>query len=70
MGTGLRRHARRRDGADLGRLAQDHDHARRSLPNLQMKQDMYRPMTPAGEVYLKLTVIDVVPIVWFKELCP
>ena len=31
-------------------------------------QDVYRPMTPAGEVYLKLTVIDDVLIVSFKEL--
>jgi motility quorum-sensing regulator/GCU-specific mRNA interferase toxin len=31
-------------------------------------QDVYRPKTPAGEVYLKLTVIDGVLIVSFKEL--
>lgn len=31
-------------------------------------QDVYRPRTPAGEVYLKLTVIDNVLIVAFKEL--
>lgn len=31
-------------------------------------QDVYRPKTPAGEVYLKLTVIDDVLIVSFKEL--
>ncbi len=31
-------------------------------------QDVYRPMTPAGAVYLKLTVIDGVLIVSFKEL--
>ena len=31
-------------------------------------QDVYRPMTAAGEVYLKLTVIDEVLIVSFKEL--
>lgn len=31
-------------------------------------QDVYRPMTPAGRVYLKLTVIDDVLIVSFKEL--
>ena len=30
-------------------------------------QDVYRPTTPAGEVYLKLTVIDDVIIVSFKE---
>jgi motility quorum-sensing regulator/GCU-specific mRNA interferase toxin len=31
-------------------------------------QDVYRPKTSAGEVYLKLTVIDDVVIVSFKEL--
>jgi len=31
-------------------------------------QDVYRPKTPAGEVYLKLTVVDDVLIVSFKEL--
>jgi motility quorum-sensing regulator/GCU-specific mRNA interferase toxin len=31
-------------------------------------QDVYRPKTPAGEVYLKLTVVDNVLIVSFKEL--
>ena len=31
-------------------------------------QDVYRPTTLAGEVYLKLTVIDDVIIVSFKEL--
>ena len=31
-------------------------------------QDVYTPKTPAGEVYLKLTVIDDVLIVSFKEL--
>lgn len=31
-------------------------------------QDVYRPKTPAGKVYLKLTVIDDVLIVSFKEL--
>lgn len=31
-------------------------------------QDVYRPTTGAGEVYLKLTVIDDVLIVSFKEL--
>jgi len=30
-------------------------------------QDVYRPKTPAGDVYLKLTVIDDVVIVSFKE---
>ena len=31
-------------------------------------QDVYQPTTPAGEVYLKLAVIDDVLIVSFKEL--
>lgn len=31
-------------------------------------QDVYRPTTPVGEVYLKFTVIDDVLIVSFKEL--
>jgi motility quorum-sensing regulator / GCU-specific mRNA interferase toxin len=31
-------------------------------------QDVYRPMTPAGAAYLKLTVIDDLLIVSFKEL--
>ncbi len=31
-------------------------------------QDVYRPHTAAGDVYLKLTVIDDVLIVSFKEL--
>jgi motility quorum-sensing regulator / GCU-specific mRNA interferase toxin len=31
-------------------------------------QDVYRPVTPGGEVYLKLTVIEDVLIVSFKEL--
>lgn len=31
-------------------------------------QDVYRPKTTAGDVYLKLTVIDEVLIVSFKEL--
>ena len=31
-------------------------------------QDVYRPTTPAGGVYLKLTVTDDVLIVSFKEL--
>jgi motility quorum-sensing regulator / GCU-specific mRNA interferase toxin len=31
-------------------------------------QDVYRPATKAGKVYLKLTVIDDVLIVSFKEL--
>jgi len=33
-------------------------------------QDVYRPLTRVGRVYLKLTVIDDVLIVSFKELGP
>ena len=36
--------------------------------NHQVWQDVYRPTTSAGDVYLKLTVIDDVLIVSFKEL--
>lgn len=31
-------------------------------------QDVYRPVTPVGRVYLKLTVVEDVVIVSFKEL--
>lgn len=31
-------------------------------------QDVYRPSTPVGDVYLKLTVMDDLLIVSFKEL--
>ena len=31
-------------------------------------QDVYRPSTPVGDIYLKLTVVDDVLIVSFKEL--
>ncbi|MHB2007563.1 MAG: type II toxin-antitoxin system MqsR family toxin [Acidobacteriaceae bacterium] len=34
----------------------------------QVWQDVYRPTTKTGEVYLKLTVIEDVLIVSFKEL--
>lgn len=36
--------------------------------NHKIWQDVYRPVTSAGEIYLKLTVIDDVLIVSFKEL--
>jgi motility quorum-sensing regulator / GCU-specific mRNA interferase toxin len=35
--------------------------------NHRIWQDVYRPVTEVGEVYLKLTVIDDVLIVSFKE---
>lgn len=31
-------------------------------------QDVYRPMTSVGEVYIKLTIIDDLLVVSFKEL--
>lgn len=34
----------------------------------KVRQDVYHPITTAGEVYLKLTVTDDVLIVSFKEL--
>ncbi|KIH83844.1 type II toxin-antitoxin system MqsR family toxin [Pseudomonas batumici] len=36
--------------------------------NHRIWQDVYRPSTTVGEVYLKLTVVDDVLIVSFKEL--
>jgi motility quorum-sensing regulator/GCU-specific mRNA interferase toxin len=39
-----------------------------SYSDYQVWQDVYRPVTPVGEVYLKLTVIDDVLIVSFKAL--
>ncbi|MCM2328254.1 MAG: type II toxin-antitoxin system MqsR family toxin [Lysobacter sp.] len=36
----------------------------------RIRQDVYRPLTRVGRVYLKLTVIDDVLIVSFKELGP
>ena len=38
------------------------------MPITASGRTFYRPKTPAGEVYLKLTVIDDVLIVSFKEL--
>ena len=34
----------------------------------RIRQDVYRPSTPVGDVYLKLTVLDDVLIVSFKAL--
>lgn len=39
-----------------------------TLADSRIWQDVYRPRTPAGEVYLKLTVIDDILVVSFKEL--
>lgn len=35
--------------------------------NHRIWQDVYRPRTPVGPIYLKLTVMDDVLIVSFKE---
>lgn len=39
-----------------------------TLADHRIWQDVYRPNTPAGDLYLKLTVIEDVLIVSFKEL--
>jgi motility quorum-sensing regulator/GCU-specific mRNA interferase toxin len=39
-----------------------------TLADHRIWQDVYRPATSAGEVYLKLTVLDEVLVVSFKEL--
>jgi motility quorum-sensing regulator/GCU-specific mRNA interferase toxin len=36
--------------------------------NHKIWQDVYRPTTQAGDVYLKLTVVDDLLIVSFKKL--
>jgi Motility quorum-sensing regulator, toxin of MqsA len=49
----------------LRRTSQIDDHPR---ADHSVWQDVYLPSTPVGDVYLKLTVIDDVLIVSFKEL--
>lgn len=39
-----------------------------TLADHRIWQDVYRPATSAGEIYLKLTVADDVLVVSFKEL--
>jgi len=39
-----------------------------TLADHRIWQDVYRPATSAGEVYLKLTAVDDVLVVSFKEL--
>ena len=46
----------------------DFDKSMTSYADYRIWQDVYRPKTPAGEVYLKLTILDDVLIVSFKEL--
>jgi motility quorum-sensing regulator/GCU-specific mRNA interferase toxin len=36
--------------------------------NHRIWQDVYQPSTPAGDVYLKLTILEDVLVVSFKEL--
>ncbi|VFR54667.1 Toxin mRNA interferase YgiU [plant metagenome] len=47
---------------------QDFHKSMTTQANHRIWQDVYRPMTAMGKVYLKLTVIDDVLIVSFKEL--
>jgi motility quorum-sensing regulator/GCU-specific mRNA interferase toxin len=39
-----------------------------TLAEHRIWQDVYRPATSVGEVYLKLTLLDEVLVVSFKEL--
>jgi motility quorum-sensing regulator/GCU-specific mRNA interferase toxin len=39
-----------------------------SHSNYRIWQDVYRPVTPTGRIYVKLTMIDDVLIVSFKEM--
>ena len=48
--------------------AQDFHKSMTTYGNHTLWQDVYQPHTAAGEVYLKLTVIEDVLIVSFKEL--
>jgi motility quorum-sensing regulator/GCU-specific mRNA interferase toxin len=48
--------------------AQDFHKSMTTHADHRIWQDVYRPRTSVGEVYLKLTVIDDVLIVSFKEL--
>ena len=58
------------DMLDVVRSLTDADFYKSMTTHLDHRvwQDVYRPATPAGEVYLKLTVIDDILIVSFKEL--
>jgi len=47
---------------------QDFHKSMTTQANHRIWQDVYRPSTAVGEVYLKLTVIDDALIVSFKEL--
>lgn len=51
-----------------GLTATDFYKSMTTLTDHSVWQDVYRPATQIGEIYLKLTVIDDVLIVSFKEL--
>ena len=55
-------------GVVLALTARDFYKSMTTHADHRMWQDVYRPNTQAGEVYLKITVIDDVLIVSFKEL--
>jgi motility quorum-sensing regulator / GCU-specific mRNA interferase toxin len=52
----------------MGLVASDFHKSMTTHADHRIWQDVYRPMTPLGEVCLKLTVVDDVLIVSFKEL--
>ncbi|MEI7950945.1 MAG: type II toxin-antitoxin system MqsR family toxin [Gammaproteobacteria bacterium] len=53
-----------------GLTAADFDKSMTTYGNHRIWQDLYCPITVTGEIYLKLTVIDGVLIVSFKEAAP
>ena len=55
-------------GVVAGLTMQDFYKAMTTHADHRVWQDVYRPMTSAGQIYLKLTVIDDVLVVSFKEL--
>ena len=55
-------------GVILGLSTSDYFKSMTTHQDHRIWQDVYRPTTPAGTVYLKMTVIDDVLIVSFKEL--
>ena len=55
-------------GVVMALTSQDFHKSMTTRADHRIWQDVYRPLTEVGEVYLKLTVIDDVLIVSFKEL--
>ena len=51
-----------------GLTMQDFYKSMTTYKNMHIWQDVYRPQTQAGEVYLKLTILSGLLIVSFKEL--